>query len=64
MSEDARGLPKCEEMTPLSKCAAVGRVEQELFVLLGKALARGTTRRLQFIADSDGWLHSIVLHRR
>ena len=62
---DAAALPECKMKTlttPPSRCAAVCRVESELVSLLGKALARDATRRLWFVVQSAGWLHSMELH--
>ena len=55
MSGDAGARPECEviywwhPITPLSRCAALGRVEPELIGLPEKAITRDTTRRLRFL---------------
>ena len=70
MPGDAGALPECEvkthghPMTPPSLCVTLGRVESELVCLPGKILAQDATRRLQFVVDAAGWLHSMVLHGR
>ena len=70
MSADTGALPECDMntlMTPVSPpsgCAAVGKVEPELFGLLGKALILDSTVILRFVVHSACWLHSMVLHGR
>ena len=44
--------------------ASLGRVEPELDGLPGEALARYATRRLRFVVNAAGSLHSMVLHGR
>ena len=49
-------------ITPLSWCAALGRVKPELVGLPGKALAPDATRNVRFIVRAASYLHSTVLH--
>ena len=51
-----------DTITPPSRCAALDRVEPELFGLPGKALARDITRSVRFDLHAVGWLHSMVFH--
>ena len=39
-------------------------VEPELAGLFGKALRLDATRRLRFVVNAVGWLHSVVLRGR
>ena len=40
----------------------MGRVVPELVSLPGKTIIRDATRRLRFVVNAAGWLHSMVLH--
>ena len=51
-------------MTPPSMYASLGRVDPELVGLHRKALIRDATRRLMFVVDAVGWLHSMVINGR
>ena len=44
---------------PPNRCAPLGTIEPELVGLTGKALARDAMRRLQFVVQAAGWLHSM-----
>ena len=67
-SGDVVALSACElktlmlMITPLSMCAALGRVEPELVCLPGKALAQGVTRRFWFEVHAVGCPYFMVLH--
>ena len=68
MLGDAGALPECElkilmtsDHTAFS-CASLGTVEPESNGLPGRALTQNAMRRLQFIVNAAGWLHSMVLH--
>ena len=64
MSGDAGALPEYKLILRTHCRPALGRVESELVVIPGKALARYATRRLQFVVHAASLLHSMVLHGR
>ena len=61
---ECKMIHRWHPITPPSRCTALGMVEPELVGLPVKALTRDATRRLRFVVNAAGWLHSMVLHGR